>query len=161
MAENEAVENETAAEVEMCNCGCGHTKEQTIQMLMDMEGVDREEAERKYVEYGEEITDEDKEFRDLIGQLRQAMTQDKAEQERKHQEAITEGQRAKDAGEEMCPCGCGYSRAQVVTGMQENGGLNEEQANALYEKCAAVERVTPGGVTPEIMQGFLNEVVGN
>lgn len=157
MAENEAVENETA-EVEMCNCGCGHTKEQTIQMLMVVENVDREEAERKYVEYGESITDEDKEFRDFTAKLREAMAEDIAEQERKHQEALAEGQRAKEAGEEMCPCPCGMSRAQVVAGIKQNGDLTDEQAEAMFDKCAAVERENPGGVTPAMVEQFLSEI---
>lgn len=151
MAENEATE--TATEVEMCNCGCGHTKEQTVQALMLLRQCDREEAEQAYVELGETITDEDRAFRDFMKMIRG----DDAKQRAYEAESL----RAKEAGEEMCPCNCGRSRKQIIEGFQEEGAMTEEQATALYEKCAAVERETPGGVTPEMMQSFLNEVVGN
>lgn len=39
-------------EVEMCNCGCGHTKEETITALMESNNCDRAEGERLYDEFG-------------------------------------------------------------------------------------------------------------
>lgn len=147
MAENEAVE------VEMCDCGCGNTKEETVQALMRIRGCDHDEAERVYVEFGETITDDDKQFRDFVA----AIVGDRTEQIREHEKVLAEAQRAKEAGEEMCPCDCGLSGAQVITGFVSNG-LTKDQATTLYERCATAQRENAEGVTPELMQQFLNEV---
>lgn len=45
----------TEPEVEMCGCGCGATKEETVQKLMEIRGCDREEAEKAYVESEQEM----------------------------------------------------------------------------------------------------------
>lgn len=57
------------AEIEMCSCGCGTSKEDTITKLQRANNCTREEAEQQYNEAEQEMKDMTPEQKDLLRTL--------------------------------------------------------------------------------------------